>query len=111
MTIAPDVRLAAQHWGLPASWVQAVILAEGDGPHFVKAVQCSVPTVQNRAQAIEVLCRSLTHRLADYATGLVTGDFWSYFASRWAPIGVANDPHDLNANWLPNVRKFLGIAA
>jgi hypothetical protein len=30
-------------------------------------------------------------------------DFW---AKRWAPVGAANDPHDLNVNWPVNVKKF-----
>jgi hypothetical protein len=115
MTIAPDVKLVAVRWGLPPEWVQAVVLAEGDGHAFVRAVQCSVPTVQNRAQALEVLCRSLTHRSADWAAtaGLSEGlsAFWSYFASKWCPVGADNDPHGLNANWLPNVRKLLGLSA
>jgi len=29
------------------------------------------------------------------------------FAKRWAPIGVKNDPTNLNKNWLKNVRSFL----
>lgn len=35
------------------------------------------------------------------------GDFLSFLASRYAPLGVANDPTNLNANWLKNVRYFL----
>jgi len=35
------------------------------------------------------------------------GDWLEYVASRWAPIGVKNDPHNLNRNWLRNVRHFL----
>jgi len=33
-------------------------------------------------------------------------DFISFLASRYAPIGVKNDPNGLNKNWGPNV-KFL----
>lgn len=34
------------------------------------------------------------------------GDFIEYFGNRWAPIGVANDPTNLNKNWIGNVQKF-----
>ena len=33
-------------------------------------------------------------------------DYLSFLASRYAPIGVSNDPKNLNQNWLKNVRYF-----
>ena len=33
--------------------------------------------------------------------------YLEFLASRYAPVGVANDPRDLNKNWLKNVRYFL----
>ena len=33
-------------------------------------------------------------------------DFVTYFGERWAPVGVENDPNNLNKNWIPNVKKF-----
>lgn len=33
--------------------------------------------------------------------------FLEYLASKYAPIGVANDPTNLNKNWLNNVRYFM----
>jgi len=35
------------------------------------------------------------------------GDFLPYLASIWAPVGAANDPQNLNANWLGNVETAL----
>ena len=35
-------------------------------------------------------------------------DFLSYLASKYAPMGVANDPNELNSNWEKNVRHFYG---
>lgn len=29
------------------------------------------------------------------------------FASRWAPVGAKNDPTNLNANWVKNVKSFM----
>lgn len=34
------------------------------------------------------------------------GDFIEFLGSRYAPIGVANDPKGLNKNWVRNVRYF-----
>jgi hypothetical protein len=31
-------------------------------------------------------------------------DFVEYFGTKWAKIGVTNDPNNLNKNWLPNFR-------
>lgn len=35
-----------------------------------------------------------------------TSDFTTYFGNIWAPIGVKNDPTNLNKNWIPGVSKF-----
>jgi NRPS condensation-like uncharacterized protein len=35
------------------------------------------------------------------------GDFIIFLASRYAPIGVKNDPNNLNKNWIKNVKYFL----
>lgn len=35
------------------------------------------------------------------------GKFVDFMQQRWAPIGVANDPNNLNKNWAPNVRGAL----
>ena len=33
-------------------------------------------------------------------------EFIAYWSLRWAPIGAANDPTNLNANWPRNVEKL-----
>lgn len=47
---------------------------------------------------------------ASYAAGTIkkrySGDLAS-FANQWAPIGVANDPTNLNKNWLANASKIM----
>jgi len=35
------------------------------------------------------------------------GDFIEFLGNRYAPIGVANDPTELNKNWVRNVKYFL----
>ena len=102
MNIDPDVKAIAHYFGIDAQLIQAVVNAEGN---IVKAVQCSVPTVKDRAEALDVLCRSAVHAMSDWVKqdpermkGVV-----SFFGNRWAPPNVANDPNHLNANWIPNV--------
>jgi len=35
------------------------------------------------------------------------GDFIDFLGSRYAPIGVSNDPTGLNKNWIRNVKRLL----
>lgn len=103
MTIDVDVAVIAKRFGVDPLLIQAVVQAEGD---IVKAVQCSIPTVTSRAQAIEILCRSAAHALNDYVRFLDPEGFVDFWAARWAPQGAANDPNALNANWPNNVKAL-----
>ena len=42
----------------------------------------------------------------DQSTDPNKGDFVTYFGKQWAPVGVSNDPTNLNKNWIGNVKKF-----
>lgn len=107
MTIDPDVQLKSSFMGSPVELIQSVVDAEGD---IVKAVQCSLPDVQGRDKALEVLCRSANHRAWEFlASKGLDHEFVDYFASKWAPQGVKNDPTDLNANWARNVDALWGV--
>lgn len=124
MKIELDVAAITQRWSNSLAFtriIQAVCLAEGN---ILKAVQCTYPHVTTRTEAIEILCRSCTHAMADFITervfdctnddGDATGDRWNvlvafihFWAARWAPVGVTNDPSNLNKNWPVNVLKIL----
>lgn len=103
MTIDADVAGVASRWGLPPLLLQAIVRSEGD---ILRAVQCSVPTVTTRAQALEILARSTVHRMSEYVAANCAEPFVDYFGSKWAPVGVANDPQGLNKNWTRNVFKL-----
>jgi len=106
MTIDADVHAAAEHFGLDPALIQAVVNAEGN---ILRAVQCSIPTIATRAEALDVLCRSAVHALCDWvkAGGDPRKDaFVEFWGARWAPPNVANDPHHLNANWDSNVERL-----
>ncbi len=100
MTVAPDVRGVAAHFGLDPQLIQAVVQAEGD---IVAAVRCSIPSVTTREQALQILCRSAVHALSDYVRSRHAGDFVQFWRDRWAPLGATNDPKRLNQFWVKNV--------
>lgn len=100
-----DVQAIAKSFGVDAALIQAVVHAEGD---IVKAVQCSIPSAQTRDEALKILCRSAVHAMSDYIRLQPSSraEFVAFWGERWAPLGAANDPRSLNANWVPNVRKL-----
>ena len=103
MTIDPDVRAIAKDFGLDAALLQAVVKAEGN---IVKAVQCSIPSVTTRDQALRITARSAVHAMSDYLKTTQRGAFIEYWAARWAPQGATNDPTNLNKHWPKNVLSF-----
>lgn len=103
MNLEPDVIAVARDFGLDPALLQAVVNAEGN---ILKAVQCSVPSVQTRTEALHVTARSAVHAMSDWIKSGHQQEFVSFWAARWAPIGVANDPHNLNANWPANVLRL-----
>jgi hypothetical protein len=99
-TIDPDVLAVARGFGLDPALLQAVVIAEGD---IVRAVQCSIPLVTTRDQALRVTARSAVHAMCDW----IDDDndrqqaFIVFWGSRWAPIGAANDPKsNVVTSWL-----------
>jgi len=55
--------------------------------------------------------QTIQHAMRDYSEERKAGqDFISFLGSRYAPINMgknSNDPKNLNANWVRNVRYFL----
>ena len=105
MTIQPDVLAVARRFGLDPALLQAVVNAEGD---IVRAVQCSLPSVTTREEALSVTARSAVHAMCDW---IKSDDdrqqaFIVFWARRWAPGGAANDPKNLNQYWQSNVIRF-----
>lgn len=100
MTIAPDVTRIAKRFGVDAALIQAVVQAEGN---IVKAVQCSIPSVTTREEALEITCRSAAHAMSDYLKASDAAGFVRFWGNRWAPVGAENDPTSLNQHWPRNV--------
>jgi len=110
MTIDADVAATAKRFGEDPRLLQAIVTAEGD---ILKAVRCSVPTCTDRQEALEITCRTVNHRRRDYLASLGRNfqqNFVVFLGAAWAPVGAANDPKGLNANWDGNVaRLWLGM--
>lgn len=105
--ILPVVQQASNFWQIPAELLQAVVDTEGGEQAMVRAVQCSLPSVKTLEKAIEVLCRSLVHRMFQVVEGADgMGAVIDHFATFWAPVGAANDPKGLNAHWPENVKRI-----
>jgi hypothetical protein len=97
----------AQTFNLPQELVQAVVNAEGN---ILAAVRCSLPSVTTREEALRVLCRSIVHRMTEFIVdGGHAPNFVRYFGSKWAPIGVTNDPTNLNQFWANNVLRIWNV--
>ena len=109
MTFEPDVLAAARSFGLDPALLQAVANAEGN---IVLAVQRSLPSVTTREEALRVTARSAVHAMCDWITNAGsdrverTQSFLAFWSSRWAPVGAANDPKNLNQNWARNVQQL-----
>lgn len=103
MKIDDDVKRIAKRFGVDAALIQAVVKAEGN---IVKAVQCSIPSVTTREEALEITCRSAAHAMSDYLKANSAAEYVAFWGARWAPRGAQNDPTDLNKNWPVNVLKL-----
>lgn len=107
----------------------AMVRAEGGEDAFLKAVRCSMPTCASYGEALARACKTIRNRVVAYQgfglspmleththlgndpwTGedhprrlVVSEKFIAFLGARWAPVGVMNDPDNLNANWVRNV--------
>ena len=112
--------------------LQAMVRAEGGPEAFVTAVRCSFPATADLPEALARACKTLRGRIVAYhGFGLgplfetvrlpgrdpwtgeegprclrFTDRFLEFLGARWAPIGVANDPTNLNQHWIPNVCRI-----
>jgi hypothetical protein len=118
-----------------APLLKAMVDAEGGEAAFIRAVQCSKPEVTTIEHALAVACKTIRNRVEAYCGFCEAGgpplfvfmthtgaDPWTqepgpkrlrlsdrfieFLGARWAPRGVANDPTDLNKNWVPNVKSL-----
>ena len=78
---------------------KAVKTAEGNKNLGVLSVKTKNPG--------KVLDNSIKNNYLRWLQAGSPGRFVDFMQQRWAPIGAANDPENLNVNWAPNVRNSL----
>ena len=83
--------------------LKAMVQAEGGEEAFIRAVRCSLPETKDFPEAMRIATNTVQHRLWDYAMRDPDA-FIDFLGARWAPVGAANDPTNLNANWTRNVK-------
>jgi len=112
--------------------LHAMIRAEGGPEAFVKAVRCSFPETADLPEALARAAKTIRGRVIAYQqfgigplvemvrrneqdpwTGelgprclRLTDRFIEFLGAHWAPLGVSNDPTNLNRHWIPNVRRI-----
>lgn len=88
--------------------VNAIYLAEGGKnakkPYGILSVRC-----ETEKECRKICFNTVKNNRKRYASQSKQKyvDYIQFLASRYAPIGVSNDPTGLNGNWERNVRYFL----
>ena len=88
---------------------EAVKFAENNkNNHGVLSVETTDPEATLNESVVNNLDRFMYNLPSnDNYDNSGTPKFVDFMQQRWAPIGVKNDPNNLNKNWAPNVRHYL----
>ncbi len=86
-----------------------MVKAEGGEAAFVRAVRISIPSCKDYLEARLIAANTIAHLAFDLAYTPDSIAFIRTLGSRWAPVGAANDPTNLNKNWVTNVLSALGL--
>jgi len=100
--------------GVPAAFLAAIRLAENGRPgreFGVLSEAADTYEAQARVAALSVRNNQYRYvaRFKEWpvdAQGRLSEAFTKFMSSRWAPVGVENDPANLNANWPGNVWAY-----
>jgi hypothetical protein len=84
----------------------AIYTAEGGAKAKVPYGIMSVK-VANAQEARKVALNTIRNNWERWHEAGKPGDYLEFLAKRYAPEGAANDPSELNKNWLKNVRAGL----
>ena len=86
--------------------VDAIYLAEGGLPAKRPFGILSVPC-RAYDECRRVCLNTVRNNYYRWIDAGMNGPYLEFLASRYAPIGVENDPTGLNKNWISNVRYFI----
>ena len=86
-------------------WADAIRMAEGNPNYGILSIPCN-----SEAQCRKYCINTIYNTLVKYrSTRCTPGESdIDCLARRYAPIGAANDPNNLNKNWKKNVLFYLG---
>jgi hypothetical protein len=116
---AEVIRRTAERAGIDPDFLTALRRVENGGPgREFGVLSVPAPTYEEQARvAAESIRRSLQRFEAaggqpvDVRTGRYTEAFIRFFSARYAPLGAANDPGDLNRHHAPNLIRRYAAAA
>jgi hypothetical protein len=108
------IRVACRARAIDPAFLMAIRETENGGSGIEFGVE--PPGQYDYFGQLKIAVATVAHRLEAFpgnplirnASGQIvySDKFIDYFAAIWAPLKVANDPHDLNANWPGNCKKF-----
>lgn len=82
---------------------QAIFKAEG-GNRAKKPFGVLSIRVKDKLHAKKICQATIRNNYKRWVKAGRKGDFINFLASKYAPVGVANDPSNLNVHWAKNVR-------
>ena len=88
-------------------WADAIRKAEGNPNYGIVSIKCNPNTDECRRFCKNTIFNTLV-KYRDSRCNKDESDL-DCLARRYAPIGVKNDPDNLNKNWKKNVAYFLGV--
>ncbi len=83
-------------------WTGAIGKAENNPNYGILSVSC-----HPGADCRRVCANTVRNNYKRWVKAGKRGTYLSFLANRYCPIGAANDPHGLNANWRRNVAYYL----
>jgi len=99
----------AQEYG-NAQIVNAIYIIEG-GPNAQYLYGIRSVHYDDEAEARRICFNTVRNNRARFARQSKYDNYLDFLASRYCPIGAANDPRGLNVNWLRNLRYYLNKGA
>ena len=110
------IKATAQRAGIDPDFLRAIRRVENGRPgREFGVLSVPAPTYRDQAKvAAETVRRTIgrferTGRQAVDAAGRYTAEFIRFFSSRYAPVGAANDPTNLNSHHARNLLRVYGV--
>ena len=87
--------------------VNAIYKSEGGSNTKYPYGIVSIDTNGNEEYARKICYNTVRNNKKRFKNQSIYNDYIEFLGSRYAPIGVSNDPTNLNKNWIKNVKYFI----